>query len=162
MSSKKRLLLLITVAVAVILAVSALFAHSLSAKRTLVLSDEDTGQIYLELSIRDGDNFSVGYTHSVHLTPVIETYEVRDTDIYVVAAKFYTFGAGMQTDYPEGVTYTYDDDGAISLTGYNTLCKDLIYCVSKLYDHTLTCNGQEYSLGALCGKGTLVRFEIKH
>lgn len=161
MLSKKRSLLIIAVAVAAVLAVSALFMYKASLKRTLVLSDEDSGQVYLELPMKDGDEFSVAYTHSVHLTPVIETYEVRDTEIYVVAAKFYTFGAGMQTDYPEGVTYTYDDDGAISLTGYNTMCKDLIYCVSKLYDHTLTYNGQEYSLGNICGKGSLVRFEIK-
>lgn len=162
MSSKKRQLLIAAVAVAAIIAVSALFAYHSSSKRTLVLTDEDTGQVYYELTLKDGDQFSVSYTHSVHLTKVTETYEVRNTDIYVVAAKFYTFGAGMQTDYPEGVTYSYDEDGAINLTGYNTLCKDLIYCVSKLYDHTLSYNGQEYSLGAICGKGSLVRFEIKH
>ena len=129
--------------------------------RTLVLTDEDDGHVYFRLSMRDGDRFAVTYTHSVHLTPVIEIYEVRDRDIYVVEARFYTFGAGMQTEYPEGVTWSYAEDGAIVLTGYNIYCKDLIYCVSKAYDHVLTYNNKDYSLGQICGRGSLVVFDIE-
>ena len=151
----------IAIAAAAMICIAAALLASARASEKLVLSDEDTGQVYLELPVRDGDRFSVTYTHSVHNTPVTETYEIRGEDIYVVEARFYTFGAGMQTEYPEGVTYSYAEDGAIVLTGYNTLCRDLIYCVSKYYDHTLEYKGEVWSLGEMCGKGTLVQFRIR-
>jgi len=152
---------LINLAAAAILVAAALLVVTTVGARELVLTDEDSGEVYLRLPLRDGDEFSVTYTHSVHLTPVTETYEVRDRDIYVVAARFYTFGAGMQTEYPEGVSWSYGEDGGIVLTGYNIYCKDLIYCVSKLYDHVLTYRGRDYSLGELCGRGSLVDFDIE-
>lgn len=148
-------------AAAVLIAAAALLIINLSDKMTLCLSNSDTGEVYLELPVEDMDRFSVTYIHSVHQTPVIETYEIRGTEIYVVEAKFYTFGAGMQTDYPEGVTYHYDDDGGIVCTGYNIYCKDLIYCVGKVSDHVLDCGGTEYSLRDICGRGSLVAFTIE-
>lgn len=148
-------------AAAVIVIAAALFIIFRPSQPRLVLSNEDTGQIYLSLPVNDGDRFSVTFKHSVHLTPVIETYEIRGSDIYVVEAKFYTFGAGMQSEYDPGLSYTYDDDGGIVVSGYNTLCRDLIYCISKVYDHVLEYNGTEYSLASLCGRGTLVRFAVK-
>lgn len=127
----------------------------------LVLSNEDDGHIYLSLPISNGDRFSVTFKHSVHLTPVTETYEILDGEIYAVEAKFYTFGAGMQSEIGEGQSYYYDDDGGIVVTGYNIFCKDLIYCISKVYDHVLEYDGRSYSLAELCGRGTMVRFGIK-
>lgn len=148
-------------AAAVLIAAAVLLVVRLSGRMTLRLADSDTGQVYLELPVKDNDRFSVSYIHSVHQTPVIETYEIRGTDIYVVEAEFYTFGAGMQTDYPEGVTYYYDDDGGIVCTGYNIYCKDLIYCVGKIYDHILQYDDTEYSLRDICGRGSLVAFTIE-
>lgn len=148
-------------AAAVLVIAAALFVIFRPLQPRLVLTNEDTGQTYLSIPVHDGDRFSVTFKHSVHLTPVIETYEIRGSDIYVVEAKFYTFGAGMQSDFDEGLSYTYDDDGGIVVTGYNTLCKDLIYCISKVYDHVLEYDGMEYSLASLCGRGSLVRFSVK-
>ena len=149
------------VAAAVIITAAAMATAASRGKCTLTLSDEDSGQVYLELPVSDGERFSVTFIHSVNQTPVSDTYEVRGTDIYVVETRFYNFGAGMQTEYPEGVTYTYAEDGAIVATGYNILCRDLIYCVGKVSDHVLELGGEEYSLRELCGRGTLVRFGIE-
>lgn len=76
-------------------------------------------------------------------------------------ARFYTFGAGMQTEYDEDVTYTYADDGEIVATGYHTLCTGMVYCVGKVSDHTLELDGKTYSLRQLCGPGSLVAFTLK-
>lgn len=160
MRARKGFAAIAIAAAAMICIAAALLAFARGTEK-LVLTDEDTGEVYLEIPVENGDRFSITYTHSVHNTPVTETYEIRGEDIYVVEAKFYTFGAGMQTEYPPEVTYSYADDGAIVLTGYDTLCKDLVYCVSKYYDHTLEYQGEVWSLGETCGKGTLVRFRIR-
>ena len=158
---QKRTVIWAIAAAVVIIAAVLLLICLLPRGLCLVISDEETGRVYLRIPVEDGDRFSVTYTHSVHQTPVTETYEVRGTELYVVAARFYTFGAGMQTDYPEGVTWSYDSDGAIVAEGYDTLCKDLIYCVGKYYDHTLEYQGQVWSLSAACGRGNLVEFTIR-
>lgn len=150
----------LAVAAAVIIIAAALFVIFRPSQTKLTLSNEDSGQVYLSFPVQDGDRFSVTFKHSVHLTPVIETYEVRGNEIYVVEAKFYTFGAGMQSDYEDGLTYSYDDDGGIVVSGYNIHCKDLVYCISKVYDHVLKYGDTEYSLASICGRGTMVRFQI--
>lgn len=159
-SSKSKTRLVLTVAVAIVIIAAAVFVIIFTGRTRLVLSDEDSGEIYLQLPIRDGDRFSLTYTHSVHKTPVTEVYEVRGKDIYVVEARFHTFGAGMQTDYPEGVELSYADDGTIVLTGYNTLCSHLVYGVGRIADYTLKIQDDEYVLADVCGRGSFVLFTI--
>lgn len=143
-------------AAAALLAIFHIFAQP-----RLVLTDTDTGAVFLRLPLEGDGRFSVTFIHSVNQSPVIETYEIRGSDIYVVECRFYNFGAGMQTEYPEGVTYSYADDGAIVATGYNIHCKDLIYCVGKVSDHILEAGGEEYSLRDICSAGTKVSFTVK-
>jgi len=152
--------LLTAVSVTAILTVTVLCILLHNSHRRLVVRDYDTGKVFLKLDADECNRFSVGYVHSVNKTPVVETYEIRDCEIYVVEGKFYNFGAGMQTEYPDGVTYTYADDGAIIASGYNIYCKDLIYCVGMWSDHILEFNGNEYSLRDICGRGTMVEFKI--
>lgn len=161
MSSKKKLNAIAAAAAAVAITAAVLLAVYIRAEKTqLVLSDEDTGRVFLSLPAADGDRFSITFVHSVNQTPVTDIFEIRGDDIYVVECRFYSFGAGMQTEYPEGVTYSYADDGAIVATGYDILCKDLIYCVGKVSDHILNAGGEEYSLRDICGRGAMVRFCI--
>ena len=148
-------------AVAIIIIVTASLAVLRPWQTRLILSDEDSGRQLLTLPMTEGNRFSVTYTHSVHQTPVTEVYEVRGNDIYVVEARFYTFGAGMQTDYPEGVTLTYAEDGAIVLTGYNTLCPTLVYGVGRIADFTLSYGNEEYPLAELDGRGKFIEFTVK-
>lgn len=140
---------------------AALLAVFEFGKQKLVLSELETGEVFLSLPVSDGDRFSVTFVHSVNQTPVTDVFEVRGSDIYVVECRFYGFGAGVQTEYPDGVTYTYAEDGAIVATGYNILCKDLIYCVGMVSDHILEFDDTEYSLRDICGRGTKVEFGIK-
>lgn len=158
MSSKFRNQL--SIAAAVLLAAAAIILFIRPHGLRLVLTDAESGKQLLSFPVEPESRFSVTFVHSVNQTPVTDVYELRGTEIYVVETTFYNFGAGMQTEYPPGVTYTYGEDGAITATGYNILCKDLIYCVGKVSDHILNIGGKEYSLRELCGRGTLVRFRI--
>ncbi len=137
-----------------------LFAFAF-VRECLVISDQDSGKVYLSLPVKDGEEFTITYKHSVHQTPVSETYQVRGGEIYVIKAVFYNFGAGMQTDYPPGCTWHYADDGAIVVEGYDIPCPELSYCVSEYYDHTLEYRGMIISLGEACGKGSVVDINIR-
>lgn len=124
----------------------------------LMLSNSENGKIYACFPLNEGGGFSVGFVHSVNKSPVIDYYEIRDKKIFVVKTKYYDFGAGVQTGLEDGQTLSYGDDGSMIISGFNKEMDDLVYCVGKVSDHTLTINGKEISLRGLCGRGALVRF----
>lgn len=51
--------------------------------------------------INRGDRFSIEYTHSIQLTPVIETYYIdEDFQIVLEESYFHSYGAGLPSDTP--------------------------------------------------------------
>jgi hypothetical protein len=133
------------------------WAESLEAGPYLVLEDAASGEHLGVFSLPDG-RFTVSFRHSVNQTMVHEEYAVQDGVIYLEACRYYSFGAGVPTEVPEGVTLTYDEDGAMVLTGFHRPIDPLIYSVSRVYDHLLDCGGGPISLGERFGHGTHVRF----
>lgn len=126
----------------------------------LVLSSPKTGEVYYRCLARLGDEFSIGFIHSVNKSPLTDYYEIRQEGIYVVKTVYYDFGAGVQTQIEEGQTLSYGDDGSMIVTGFNTLIPDLIYFVGTVSDHTLTLHGKKISLRDLCGQSAMVRFSF--
>ena len=162
-SSDKRPGRLIWIAAATVLliavAAAAFFIRGSGA--SLVLKDPDTGKIYAKYPAKYGDNFSVGFVHSVNKSPVTDFYEIRRDGIYVVKTVYYGFGAGVQTEIEEGQKLEYGDDGSMIVTGFDRRIDDLTYIVGTVSDHILTlADGREISLRDLCGRSAKVRFAL--
>lgn len=121
----------------------------------------EEGQIFLELPVQVGDQFSIQFIHSVNKTPVIDFYEIREDHIYVVSTLYYSFGAGVQTEVIEGQTLTYTEDGGMLVSGFNQAIPNLAYVVGKVSDHILEYNNEKFSLREICGSGAYVTFELK-
>lgn len=130
----------------------------------LVLRDQDTGQEYARYRMEEGEEFSVGFIHSVNQTPLTDYYQIRDGQIYVVRTIYYSFGAGVQTELNEGETLEYGEDGSMIISGIDRLIPRLTYVVGMWSDHTLRIRGEEISLRDLCGRGAAVDFlcEYQH
>ena len=148
-------------AVIVFLAVAAAAIWHFGGFGYLTLKNEDTGEVYARYLMRTGEEFSVGFVHSVNKSPVIDCYELRDDGIYVVKTIYYGFGAGVQTELEDGQTLEYGEDGSMIVSGFNRKISSLIYCVGVVSDHTLTLREErEISLRDLCGRSSMVRFEF--
>lgn len=130
------------------------------SNRTLVLYGEQH-QVYLKLPIRDAEEFSVEFIHSVNKSPVIDYYQVRGKDIYVTATKYFSFGAGVQTELTGEEMLGYTKDGAMLVSGINQKMEHLRYAVAMVSDHVLIYRGQRISLKEVCGKGAIVTFSIR-
>ncbi len=124
----------------------------------LVLRNGDTGEIYTRIQVHEGDEFSIGFVHSVNKSPVVDYYQIKEHKIYVEKTIYYGFGAGVQTEVEDGQTLTYGDDGSMIVSGFDKEMEDLTYFVGTVSDHTLTISGNEISLRDLCGKSSKVRF----
>lgn len=146
---------------AVALTAAALFLIFLFRPARLVLCSADTGRVYRTWDAYDGMTFSVEFVHSVNKSPVRDIFEVRDRKIWAVATRYSAFGAGVQTEIEEGQTLSYDEDGAMVVSGFDLSFPKLSYIVGTVSDHILSIEGEEISLRELCGKNAAVVFEVR-
>ncbi len=122
----------------------------------LVVKDAETGRIYMISRCPDGTEFLVEFTHSVNLSPVIDTFRAENGKIRAVKAKFYAFGAGMPTELNPGEEFAFTEDGAMEITGITTTYDSLNYIVGTVYDYYLTIGGEVTNLRQLCGRNAHV------
>ena len=124
----------------------------------LVLSSEKTGEEYARYDLKPGEEFSVSFIHSVNKTPVTDCYDAdEEGNIFVRKTIYYDFGAGVPFDLNEGESLSYDEDGAMIISGIDRLIPDYIIFVGTVSDHTLSIGGEEISLRGLCGRNAKVR-----
>ena len=76
------------------------------------------------------------------------------------AVRFYSFGAGMQTELEEGQQLSRDGD-AFVITGLDRIFTELHYIVGTVSDHLLLINGERISLRDMCGRNAHVTLRIK-
>ena len=74
--------------------------------------------------------FAIEFIHSVNQSPVREVFKAAGTEIQPVSVRFYSFGAGMQTNAEEGQTLSRDND-AMVITGFNHTFTKLNYTEKK-------------------------------
>jgi hypothetical protein len=148
---------------AVILAImaSVLITNALLSP-CLVLRDGDTGKVISFYPVKEGDEFSITFVHSVNNSPVTDIYQIRNGKLYVVRTIYYSFGAGVQTEIEDGQTLDYGPDGSMIVSGFNIPMDNLSYIVGTVSDHELEIDGQSISLRELCGRNVTVRFTCEY
>ena len=124
----------------------------------LILKNGDTGEVIKAFPVKDGEEFSVTFVHSVNQSPVTDVYQIRSDGIYVVRTIYYAFGAGVQTELEEGQTLEYGRDGSMMVSGFHRRMDHLSYIVGTVSDHMLQIDGEVLSLRKLCGRNTTVQF----
>lgn len=163
-SSEHRFRNIAIIAAASILLLAVLAAAYISVRGYgfLTVRDAGSGKRYARYLMRVGDEFGVGFIHSVNKSPVTDFYELRRDGIYVVRTVYYGFGAGVQTQLEDGQKLEYGEDGSMIITGFDRKMPDLTYIVGTVSDHTLTLNGgRQISLRDLCGRNAHVRFSFE-
>lgn len=152
----KRLLTGITAAVliaAVILLISLTFSGTY-----LVLEDDETGEIYNKIPVKDLDEFEITFTHSVNKSPVIDIYQIRSGDIYLTGNIYYNFGAGVPTEIYDGQSLTYGENGEMIISDMDTLMPHLVYVIGTVTDYYLSVNdGEKICLQELYGTNKHIR-----
>ncbi len=129
-------------------------------ERVLEFKGED-GKVYMSIPVNENDEFSIGFVHSVNLSPVIDYYTINKNDIYASATLYYSFGAGVQTELEDYEKLEYTEDGGMLVSGIDKHMDNLSYVVGKVSDHTLEIHGESYSLRDICGRGSLVNISCR-
>src|SRR5690606_29367480 len=88
-------------------------------RTALVFYKENTNNIEAFLPIEEGDSFQIIFTHSIHLTDVVEIYEVLpDHSIRQNGMIYEHYGIGMPSNAAEEGTIEYED-GKIHIKDMN-------------------------------------------
>lgn len=76
----------------------------------LVFNKENSNQIVAYLPVEEGDSFQIIYTHSIHLSDVVEKYMVMPDDSIKQQETIYeNYGIGMPSNDAGGGTFVYED-----------------------------------------------------
>src|SRR5699024_8890129 len=77
---------------------------------SLVFYQENTDQIAAYLPLKKEQSFQIIFTHSIHLTDVVEKYEItNNNDILQDEIVYEEFGIGMPSNAEEGQDFEYED-----------------------------------------------------
>ena len=150
-------------AAAAIFAVAAVFVFALFSpgETVLRLTNGETGQVYAEYEVADGDTFSITFIHSVNKSPGTEGYIIDGDEIYLESCLYSAFGAGVATEVEEGQSLSYTEDGQMLIAGFHRKMNHLSYIVGTVSDHVLQLGTEEISLRQLCGRNSTVQFSIQ-
>jgi hypothetical protein len=151
MKFKRHGLALILALAALVIAGAALYSVYISQGRVLEIRDAASGRVYGRWPLGESGEFSIEFVHSVHQSPVRETFRAEGSSVLPVETRFYSFGAGMQSGLEEGQTMSRDGD-ALLIRGFNTSFRELGYIVGPVSDHLLIIGDKAVSLRELCGR----------
>ncbi|MDL4842338.1 DUF1850 domain-containing protein [Aquibacillus rhizosphaerae] len=91
------------------------------SRTVLVFYERNTDNMEAFLPLQQGDTFQVIFTHSIHLTDVVEKYRVTDDlEIEQYEIIYEEFGIGMPSNAEEGEDFEYKD-GKYHISNLNNI-----------------------------------------
>lgn len=126
----------------IFLITGSLLSIKITYGKILVIRNEDTNAERI-LPVPNA-KFTMSFIHSVHHTPVYETFEIeQENTLSLKETRFYSLGVGMPfTD--EGGTFT-NNNGEFILN-FSRKFDNLCFRVSPIPEHVIEINGQKYPL----------------
>ncbi|MGO1468855.1 MAG: DUF1850 domain-containing protein [Tissierella sp.] len=127
--------------------------------KVLVAKDFRTEK-YLELwRVKEEEEFTIKYTHSVEKSPVTEKYKVYEDEIILLETTFKSYGAGL----PATTEYDFEliDDG-FRIYNINKKYRDVIYRTgAEIANHEIIIGDKTYEFLDFSKKRAGVRFSTE-
>ncbi|CAG9610674.1 DUF1850 domain-containing protein [Pseudoneobacillus rhizosphaerae] len=156
--TKKNKRLLFILLIPVLIALS-LF---LPFKKALVFEYQNTGILLAYLPLGRMDTFKMKYTHSIHLSIVVESYKItKNNQIKQYELMYEDFAIGMPANSEEGEVFE-EKDGKYFIKNMKRSFPSFDLRVGKVKaNHTLIYKYKEYPLSSSITPGTSVHVEVK-
>lgn len=135
-----------------------IFIFLLLPMNVLKATNFESGKYLKSWIISDQNKFSVIYTHSVELTPVIETYSIDKKQIILEETIFKSYGAGL----PASTPYRFEiiSDG-FRIYDIDFVMEDLVYRTGAIRaNHIVRIGSEEYPFSEFSKSGEGVKFKI--
>jgi len=128
-------------------------------KNGLVFFESRTTNLVAYVPLQSEQQFQIRYTHSIHLSDVIESYEVSADQFILQALEYEDFAIGMPSGAEEGETFR-QENGKYYIENMNRSMADFTLFVGDIdEDLVLRYENQEYDLKKYLKRGESFRFE---
>ncbi|HWO96774.1 MAG TPA: DUF1850 domain-containing protein [Bacillus sp. (in: firmicutes)] len=129
---------------------------------TLVFEYENTGKLLAYMKMDQGREFQIKYTHSIHLSDVLETYEIdRKGTVTQKQLEYEDFAIGMPSD-AQGNEKFIEKDGRYIITDMNRTFQYVDLRIGQIVaNHTLLYNKKEVPFSSFIKEGTWIRIDYR-
>ena len=129
--------------------------------QVLTFEYEDSQKLLGYAPVKTGQAFDMKYIHSIHLTPVYESYYVSDHDIIQYQLSYEEYGIGMPSHAEEGETFT-EQNGRFIISGMNRVFPQIDIRVAQVTESQMvTLNNKSFYLTSLAEPGTWIRIQVQ-
>lgn len=131
-------------------------------KKALIFLQPEKDDILCYVPIAAGDTFKIQFKHSIHLSDVIESYEVTEKDeIRQYELEYEDFAIGMPSEAGEGETFEMKG-GKYFIKNMNRKFESFDLRIGKVRaNHRLVYGNVSYPLSRAIEPGTKVRVQVK-
>jgi hypothetical protein len=131
-------------------------------QQALVFQYQNTGKVLAYIPISKEDFFKIKYTHSIHLSDVVESYQfTKDGQIKQYELVYEDFAIGMPNNASDGETFE-QKDGKYYIRNMNRVFPHFDLRIGKVRaNHRVIYNGAEYQLSQYIEPGTWVRIKTE-
>lgn len=127
----------------------------------LVIRDNETNRIVWSSRIEENSTFQIRWTHSIHRSPVVETYLIQNGQILLSELTFQDYGIGMESELAPG-EQLISQDGQFRIVNMNRVFPALHLFIGQVRaNHTLLFAGGEIPLASLDQPGAAVTIQVE-
>ncbi|MDQ0162522.1 DUF1850 domain-containing protein [Bacillus alveayuensis] len=128
-------------------------------KQVIAFYYEDTNQLLAYLPIQEEKTFQIEYTHSIHLTDVVETYQRLQNELVLTELEYENFAIGMPAN-AEGNESFVKKDGKYYILNMNRRFSFIDLRIGQVRaNHKVIVDGKKYKLANFIKAGTWVRIK---
>lgn len=131
-------------------------------KQALVFKYQNTDKVLAYIPFSEEKTFKIKYTHSIHLSDVVETYHGReDGQIELDELMYSDFAIGMPSNAEDGEVFE-EKDGKYFIRNMNRVFPHIDLRIGQVKaNHTIIYGNKDYPLSDYIEKGTWVRIQMK-
>ncbi|MDQ0243858.1 hypothetical protein J2S09_001403 [Bacillus fengqiuensis] len=128
----------------------------------LVFEYENTGKLLAYMKMDQGRDFQIKYTHSIHLSDVLETYEIdRKGIVTQKQLEYEDFAIGMPSD-AQGNEKFIEKDGRYIIADMNRTFEYVDLRIGQIVaNHTLLYKKKEIPFSSFIKEGTWIRIDYR-
>lgn len=130
-------------------------------KQVVTFTYEDQGHLLAYLTLKKDKTFQIQYTHSIHLSDVLESYRLSEKQINLTELAYEDFAVGMPSN-AEGDEVFEVIDGTYYLKNMNRSFPFIDLRIGQVRaNHRLIYQNKTYTLSNHIKPGTWVRISLK-
>ena len=126
-------------------------------QQVIAFTYQDQNELLAYLPVKEKDTFQILYTHSIHLSDVLETYQVAGKKIIQTELAYKDFAVGMPSG-AEGQEVFKMKNGTYYLKNMQRQFEYIDLRIGQVRaNHRLLYNGRTYTLSEYLKPGTWIR-----